>query len=280
MEKDPNTQEIPQKTPVMSQETPKISKETQNVPKMKQESIEEKIKLSFSKDHIGQFIGPKGVSIKKVIEKTRNQMKLNHDLSKISCSIIHDTNDGNVYAIIKSLKSQNNKALKKNILTYEKSFLRKLEQRSLSKFVFKTSMEHYIIPKFIGKEFVPNYFFGTTPSLIRWNNRVRPIPNISGQCSEQRKEPVMLGWALTFLVPFLFIFGYHETIYHVMHVLLLEYIPFIILLLSLYTISGGIRIRGTLIGTPILNVALIFIGTVLASWMGTTGAAMLLIRPI
>ncbi|MEL0003562.1 MAG: sodium:proton antiporter, partial [Rhodospirillales bacterium] len=60
----------------------------------------------------------------------------------------------------------------------------------------------------------------------------------------------------------------------------LENIPFIILLLSLFTVAGGVRVRGRLVGTPILNTGFLFIGTVLASWMGTTGAAMLLIRPL
>ena len=63
-------------------------------------------------------------------------------------------------------------------------------------------------------------------------------------------------------------------------VMFLEYIPFIILLLSLFTVSGGIRIKGYLAGTPLINTLILLIGTTLASWMGTTGAAMLLIRPL
>ena len=87
-------------------------------------------------------------------------------------------------------------------------------------------------------------------------------------------------WALSLVIPSLFLLGLHETFHQLTHVLLLEYLPFIILLLSLFTISGGIRLKGTLIGTPLINTLLIFIGTALASWMGTTGAAMVLIRPI
>jgi Na+/H+ antiporter NhaD/arsenite permease-like protein len=59
-----------------------------------------------------------------------------------------------------------------------------------------------------------------------------------------------------------------------------EYIPFIILLFSLYTISGGIRIEGDLPAHPVVNVAFLATGAVLASVIGTTGAAMLLIRPL
>jgi Na+/H+ antiporter NhaD/arsenite permease-like protein len=91
---------------------------------------------------------------------------------------------------------------------------------------------------------------------------------------------VSFFWALTFIIPFLFVHGFSTTLYEVLHIMLLDYIPFMILLLSLFTISGGIRLKGTLVGTPILNLIIILIGTILASWMGTTGAAMLLIRPL
>ncbi|HEU4383867.1 MAG TPA: sodium:proton antiporter [Anaeromyxobacteraceae bacterium] len=59
-----------------------------------------------------------------------------------------------------------------------------------------------------------------------------------------------------------------------------EYVAFIILLGSLFVISGGIVLRGTLAGTPGLNTALIGAGGVLASLVGTTGASMLLVRPL
>lgn len=59
-----------------------------------------------------------------------------------------------------------------------------------------------------------------------------------------------------------------------------EYIPFIVLLFSLYTISGGIRIEGDLPAHPKTNTIFIAVGGLLASFIGTTGAAMLLIRPL
>ena len=62
--------------------------------------------------------------------------------------------------------------------------------------------------------------------------------------------------------------------------ILSEYLPFIILLFSLYTISGGIRIEGDLPAHPLTNCAFLGAGAVLASFIGTTGAAMLLIRPL
>ena len=87
-------------------------------------------------------------------------------------------------------------------------------------------------------------------------------------------------WATLFVLPFMLSQGLSITIYEVLHVGLLEYIPFIVLLLALFTISGGVQLTGSLVGTPIMNTAIIFVGTLLASWMGTTGAAMLLIRPL
>ncbi|MGY8780867.1 MAG: sodium:proton antiporter [Fidelibacterota bacterium] len=87
-------------------------------------------------------------------------------------------------------------------------------------------------------------------------------------------------WALLLIIPFLFKIGFSITIYELLHVGLLEYIPFIILLLALFTISGGVQLTGSLVGKPIVNTGVILIGTILASWMGTTGAAMLLIRPL
>lgn len=59
-----------------------------------------------------------------------------------------------------------------------------------------------------------------------------------------------------------------------------EYIPFMTLLFSLYTVCGGIRIEGDLIARPATNTLFLLIGGLLASFIGTTGAAMLLIRPL
>ncbi len=87
-------------------------------------------------------------------------------------------------------------------------------------------------------------------------------------------------WALAFLLPFAALYGPALAASNLVHALLVEYIPFIILLTALYTVSGGIYIRGNLRGSPGLNTAILGIGAVLASLMGTTGASMLLIRPL
>ena len=89
---------------------------------------------------------------------------------------------------------------------------------------------------------------------------------------------VSIFWAASMAVPFVISFR-GVALHEIVHIILADYIPFIILLWSLYTVSGGILLRGSLRGTPAVNTLMLLIGTVIASWMGTTGAAMLLIRP-
>ncbi len=91
---------------------------------------------------------------------------------------------------------------------------------------------------------------------------------------------VAAAWGLAFLAPFAVVFGAPAAGISLVHALVAEYIPFVILLTALYTVSGGIYIRGNLHGSPGLNTAILAIGAVLASFMGTTGASMLLIRPL
>jgi Na+/H+ antiporter NhaD/arsenite permease-like protein len=91
---------------------------------------------------------------------------------------------------------------------------------------------------------------------------------------------VAAAWGAAFLLPFALVFGIPKAAGEVAFVLVQEYVPFIVLLLALYTTGGGVLLKGTLVGTPAANTALLAIGTVLASVMGTTGASMLLIRPV
>ncbi|MCK5878964.1 MAG: sodium:proton antiporter [Holophagae bacterium] len=90
---------------------------------------------------------------------------------------------------------------------------------------------------------------------------------------------VSIFWALLFAFPFLFVFK-GEGIHEILHIYLIDYIPFIILLWSLFTVSGGILVRGDLVGKPSTNLLILLIGTFLSSWIGTTGSAMVLIRPL
>lgn len=91
---------------------------------------------------------------------------------------------------------------------------------------------------------------------------------------------VAAAWTLAFFIPFAVMFGPAVAGISLVHALVAEYIPFIILLTALFTVAGGIFIRGNLHGSPALNAGLLLIGAVLASFMGTTGASMLMIRPL
>ncbi len=105
------------------------------------------------------------------------------------------------------------------------------------------------------------------------------IPLINFHFWEHNYGKISLAWIVIFSIPFLI--GYKgDGWYEIVHIVLLDYVPFIILLAALFTCAGGICLKGSLRGSPVVNTILIAIGTALASWMGTTGAAMLLIRPI
>jgi Na+/H+ antiporter NhaD/arsenite permease-like protein len=91
---------------------------------------------------------------------------------------------------------------------------------------------------------------------------------------------VAVFWAAVTLIPMWLFYGFGIMSFEFVHIILADYIPFILLLFALFTVSGGICLKGDLVGTPQVNTAIIALGTVLASWMGTTGAAMLLIRPL
>jgi Na+/H+ antiporter NhaD/arsenite permease-like protein len=95
----------------------------------------------------------------------------------------------------------------------------------------------------------------------------RHFPEVSAAC------------ALAFAVPFVLRFG-GAAVHELLHVLIVDYVPFLVLIATLFTIGGGIHVAGTLRATPVANAALLAIATVLASLVGTTGAAMITIRPL
>ncbi len=88
---------------------------------------------------------------------------------------------------------------------------------------------------------------------------------------------IAAGWALAFLLPFAALHGAVPAAQAFVHALAAEYLPFIVLLTALYTVAGGIYIRGNFHGSPGFNTVLMLIGAVLASFMGTTGASMLMV---
>ena len=106
------------------------------------------------------------------------------------------------------------------------------------------------------------------------------VPLFAAHFWHEHFGKVTAAWAAALLIPFLITFGIGETLRNVAHAMLEEYVPFLAILFALYTIAGGICVRGSFVGTPALNTGILALGALLASIMGTTGAAMLLIRPL
>ena len=87
-------------------------------------------------------------------------------------------------------------------------------------------------------------------------------------------------WAVLVVVPLALVFGPGLAVNAVLHTLITEYLSFIVLLFALFTISGGILVAGNIHGTPLVNAGLLLLGALLASVVGTTGASMIMIRPV
>jgi len=88
------------------------------------------------------------------------------------------------------------------------------------------------------------------------------------------------AWSIATLAPLAAIHGANTALAAFVHAMLAEYSSFIVLLFALYVVAGGILIRANLRGTPLVNTAILAFGTAIASVVGTTGAAMILIRPL
>ena len=91
---------------------------------------------------------------------------------------------------------------------------------------------------------------------------------------------IAAAWALLTLAPLAIAFGASSALAAFVHAVLAEYMSFIILLFALYVVAGGILITGTLRGGPLVNAGILVLGTAMASIVGTTGAAMILVRPL
>jgi Na+/H+ antiporter NhaD/arsenite permease-like protein len=87
-------------------------------------------------------------------------------------------------------------------------------------------------------------------------------------------------WAALTLAPLAIVFGPAAALAAFVHAVLAEYMSFIALLFALYVVAGGILITGSLRGTPRSNAGILALGTAIASIVGTTGAAMILVRPL
>src|SRR5436190_1601553 len=88
------------------------------------------------------------------------------------------------------------------------------------------------------------------------------------------------AWSVLTLAPLAALHGAPAALAAFVHVMLPEYLSFIVLLFALYVVAGGILVTGNLRGTPLVNTAILAFGTMIASVVGTTGAAMILVRPL
>ncbi|MGJ4927050.1 sodium:proton antiporter [Bradyrhizobium sp. HKCCYLS2038] len=91
---------------------------------------------------------------------------------------------------------------------------------------------------------------------------------------------IAASWALVTLAALAWQAGPAAAAAAFIHALLAEYLSFIVLLFALYTVAGGILVTGDIRGTPATNTAILALGTIIASVVGTTGAAMILVRPL
>ena len=91
---------------------------------------------------------------------------------------------------------------------------------------------------------------------------------------------IAAAWSALALLSLVFLAGSMATLAAFVHALLAEYFGFIVLLFSLYVVAGGILVSGDLRASAVTNTAILALGTVMASVVGTTGAAMILIRPL
>lgn len=106
------------------------------------------------------------------------------------------------------------------------------------------------------------------------------FPLIAGEWWEKKKQYIVILWSLLFLIPFAVKYSAGVMGETLLDIVLNDYMTFIILLFGLFCVSGNIAIKGNFSGAPKVNVILLLIGTLLSSWIGTTGASMIMIRPI
>jgi Na+/H+ antiporter NhaD/arsenite permease-like protein len=106
------------------------------------------------------------------------------------------------------------------------------------------------------------------------------LPLFAHRFWEHHQGKIAAFWACLGIIPVLSAVGLAGAGTVLLGTLLHEYLPFILLLTALFTIAGGIVVRGNLHGSPAMNTALLAIGAGLASIIGTTGAAMVMIQPV
>ena len=109
---------------------------------------------------------------------------------------------------------------------------------------------------------------------------VAVMPLVKGEWWESHQPIVVAFWIVLMVIPFAFVYGAGKTAETVLECVINDYLTFIILLFGLFCVSGNITVEGDFAGSPRVNVGLLALGTLLSSCIGTTGASMLMVRPV
>jgi len=111
---------------------------------------------------------------------------------------------------------------------------------------------------------------------------VLPLVHVTAHWWERNRNRliVALGFGVLTMSYYALACDAHKVLAVLEHAVLAEYIPFMVLLFSLYVITGGVCLEGDLAAHPSTNTAFLAVGALIASLIGTTGASMLLIRPL
>lgn len=106
------------------------------------------------------------------------------------------------------------------------------------------------------------------------------LPLIAGEWWEKRQPLVIAVLSVLFIIPFAVLYGADAAAESVLECIVNDYLTFIVLLFGLYCVAGNINLDGNLAGSPRVNVMMLIIGTLLSSFIGTTGSSMLFVRPM
>ena len=106
------------------------------------------------------------------------------------------------------------------------------------------------------------------------------MPLLRAEWWEAHQPLVVFMWIILLVVPFAIVYGAGDTFETVLECIVNDYMTFIVLLFGLFCVSGNITVGGDFAGSPRVNACLLALGTLLSSCIGTTGASMLMVRPV
>ena len=106
------------------------------------------------------------------------------------------------------------------------------------------------------------------------------LPLVKPEWWEKNQPLAVAVWSLLFIIPFAVTYSAGDAVETVLECILNDYLTFIVLLFGLFCVAGNITLEGDLAGSPRVNVIFLAIGTLLSSCIGTTGASMLMVRPM